>query len=196
MNDLSKMSPSALAPCDAISRLVAPRIFASENATDHAALRASLFAELAPRTPYETALAENLVRYEWEMARILRFRDSAVLSRYRDLAMMALLTGDPMSESFSEPSDDQRALVRDLVSLDEKIRRVVETEFCECSDWEPADLLGLAYAFSSAARTLEDRIADFERRRRGLREDYARLQTARPRADIEDAEIHEGSDGH
>lgn len=71
---------------DTIARLSAPRVFASEKAEDHAALRIALFAELAPRGAQEVALAENPVGSEWEMARLQRFRDTAILAEFRSLA--------------------------------------------------------------------------------------------------------------
>jgi hypothetical protein len=95
MTELSKMTPEVVSPTDTVARLSAPRVFASEKAEDYAALRAALFAELAPRGAYEAALAENLVRYEWEMARLQRFRDTAILAAFRSLALRALLTGSP-----------------------------------------------------------------------------------------------------
>lgn len=174
---------------ETISRLVAPRIFASENAADHAALRAALVAELAPRTVYETALAETLVRYQWEIARLMRFRDSALLATYRDLALKAWIKDDPSAFlRDSDASAEDRALIRDLVSADPKVRLEAEQEFRECG-WEPADVLGLAYARSPGALKLDDRIADVERRRRILRDDYVQLRISDPGVEIEDAEV-------
>lgn len=179
---------------ETISRLVAPRIFASENAADHAALRAALFAELAPRTAYETALAETFVRYQWEIARLQRFRDSALLATYRDLALAVLLKDNPSGHlRDSDVADEDRALIRDLVSPDPDVREKAEQAFREDSGWEPADVLGLAYARSSGARSLDDRIADMERRRRILREDYARLRLSHPGVEVEEAEVLEAA---
>ena len=178
---------------DTISRLVAPRIFASENAADHAALRAALVAELAPRTAYETALAETLVRHQWEIARLMRFRDSALLATYRDLALKAWIKDDPSALlRDSDASEEDRALIRDLVSADPKVRLEAEQEFRECG-WKPADVLGLACARSHGAIKLDDRIADLERRRRILREDYARLRLSHPGVEIEEAEVLEAA---
>jgi hypothetical protein len=192
MNDLSKMTSEVVSPTDTISRLTAPRIFASEKAEDYAGLRAAMFAELAPRTAYETSLAENLVRYEWEMARLQRFRDTAILAEFRNLALRALLTGDPTGYVRAEDvKDDDRALVRDLVSPDLKLRFKAEEEFREGSDWDSADLFGLAYARASGVTKMEDRIADLERRRRILRADYADLKTASTYSAADDAEILE-----
>lgn len=195
MNDLSKMASEAVSPTETIARLTAPRIFASESLEDHASLRAALFAELEPRTAYETSFTENLVRYEWEMARLQRFRDTAILAEFRKLALHALVKGDPTAYlREDEVKDEDRALIRDLVSLDLSLRIKADEEFREGSDWAPADLFGLAYARASGVRMMEERIADLERRRRILRADYAALKAANIfNSAAEEAEVVEGS---
>jgi hypothetical protein len=193
MNDMSKLASHVVSPTEVIAHLVAPRIFASEKAEDYTALRAAMFAELQPRTTYEASLAENLVRYEWEMARLQRFRDTAILAEFRNLALRALLTGDPTGYIRAEDvKDDDRALVRDLVSPDLKVRFKAEEEFREGSDWDSADLFGLAYARASGVTKMEERIADLERRRRILRADYADLKNASKYGAADEAEILEG----
>jgi hypothetical protein len=192
MNDLSKMAPEVVSPQEIVARLTAPRIFASEKAEDYAALRAALFAELAPRTAYESSLAESLVRYEWEMARLQRFRDTAILAEFRNLALHALLTGDPTAYLPKDTAtEDDRLLIRDLVSLDHEERLLAETDYRERCPWESQDLFGLAYARASGVAKMEERIADLERRRRILRADYAALKAASRSSAAEEAEIVE-----
>jgi hypothetical protein len=192
MNDLSKMAQQVVSPTEIIADLTAPRIFASEKAEDYAALRGTLLEELAPRTVYEGTLAENLVRYEWEMARLQRFRDTAILAEFRNLALRALLTGDPtgfMREGTA--TEDDRLLIRDLVSSDLTERLQAEDDYRVRCAWEPADLFGVAYARANGVTKMEDRIADLERRRRILRADYAALKAACRHSAADEAEILE-----
>jgi hypothetical protein len=193
MNDLSKLASHVVSPTDAIAHLVAPRIFASEKGEDYTALRAAMFAELAPRTAYEASLAENLVRYEWEMARLQRFRDTAILAEFRNLALRALLTGEPTGYiRDGAATEDDHLLIRDLVSLDLEERLLAESDYVARCRWAPADLFGLAYARASGVTKMEERVADLERRRRILRADYADLKNASKYGAADEAEILEG----
>ena len=192
MNDLTKMAQQVVSPSEIITHLTAPRIFASEKAEDYAALRAELLEELAPRTAYERSLAENLVRYEWEMARLQRFRDTAILAEFRNLALRALLTGDPTAFLPKDTStEDDRLLIRDLVSPDNNERLEAEDDYRQRCTWEPADLFGLAYARANGVTKIEERIADLERRRRILRADYAALKATSKHSAADEAEILE-----
>jgi hypothetical protein len=173
-----------------IAQLSRPRIFALEEADDFSALRAAHIRELAPRTPYEQSLAEALVGYEWEMARMSRFRDSAMMVMYRRLALRTLKSGDPAAHSFDDiATDDDHRLAEALLQADLETRLSAEREFLERTGWEPGDLQALAYAQASGVSMFEARIADLERRRRVLRDDYARLQATRSTLQIEDAEV-------
>jgi len=190
MNEVTKGKPVSVTREGAIARLARPRIFALEEAEDYAALRDAHILELAPRTPYEQTLAEALVRYEWDMARMGRFRDSAMMVKYRGLALTTLKTGDPTAHTFDDAAkDDHRRLAEALLHTEPEKRYAAEEEFLDKTGWEPADLQALAYAQAPGVAMLEQRIADLERRRRVLRDDYARLQAARSIAQIEDAEI-------
>jgi hypothetical protein len=194
MNDLSRRPSEVISATDTIGRLATPRIFASESAEEYAALRAMMFDELSPHTPYETALAENLVRYEWEIARAQRFRDAALLAKYRDYALNVLVYGSPERGMHKkEASADDKLLVRDLVSFDLQERLEAEKDFRAKSEWEPADLLGMAYGTSQSVRNLDERVSDIERRRRVLRDDYDRLGAHRSRALLPDAEVVEAT---
>jgi hypothetical protein len=190
MKEIANRPPVSVTREGAIARLARPRIFALEEAEDYAALRDAHIQELVPRTPYEQTLAEALVGYEWEMMRMRRFRDSAMMVKYRGLALKTLKTGDPTAHTFDEAAkDDHRRLAEALLHTDPETRYAAEEEFLDKTGWEPADLQALAYAQAPGVAMLEGRIVDLERRRRALRDDYARLQAARSMAQIEDAEI-------
>jgi hypothetical protein len=195
MNDMVKATGETLAPAEVIGRLSAPRFFGSEDPGDYAALRAAMLPELDPRTAYEVSLAENLVRYAWEIARMQRFRDNAMLSRYQNLALEIILdvkSGD--SRLCRAPTDDDRLLALHLTFPDEETRTRAEEDFTELTRQDPHDVMAIAYSRSSEISTLERRLVDLERRGKDLREEYCRLTSMRPQV-IEDAEIVEAEDG-
>ena len=193
MNDLSKPVSEVANPADVVVKLNAPQIFSFERSADYDALRDAYFAELAPQTPYEKSLAVNLVRYEWDIARLQYFRDTAVFAEFRELALNALMTRDPKGhiERSNRPTYADRLLVGHLVSPDQEVRREAEEVFVKRCPWSPEDLFGLAYVRASGMSTLEARIADLERRRRTLRADYDALKAVRARGAVEDAEVVE-----
>jgi hypothetical protein len=193
MNDLSTRSAIG-SPSDVLARIMTPEFFNWEDPEEYQALRRGMLAELEPRTPYETALAENLVRYEWDIARLKYFWDTAVLAKFRDLALRAMLTGDPSSYlRESDIKEPDRALVRDLVSPDPEVRRQAEVAYKKRSVWAPEDLFGLAYIGTNTGK-IEDRIADIERRRRILRADCAELKAKTRLSLVADAEVVSSTD--
>jgi hypothetical protein len=181
MNKLVTGNSVSRADAGTIAQLSRPRIFALEEADDFSALRAAHIRELAPRTPYEQSLAEALVGYEWEMARMRRFRDSAMMVMYRRLVLATLKSGDPAGHSFDDDeTDDDRRLAEALLQADLETRLSAEEEFLERTGWEPGDLQALAYAQASGVSMFEQRIADLERRRRVLRITSATRRSTRP----------------
>jgi len=195
MNNLTPKTTKVDAPAQIIARLSAPQLFSMERQEDFDALRSAHLAELSPRTAYESTLAEDLVRYQWEMARMRRFRDGVLLESYKEMAFNVLERGDPRINTHAfKLSDEKFDLVSDLVGHDVREREVAETLFHEKTGWRPEDLLARAFAKSSMVKTCEERIADLERRRRGLREDYARLKASTSHAEVADAEVVEAHD--
>ncbi len=196
MNDLSPRTTTTDAPAQIIARLSAPRIFSMERQEDFDSLRSGHLAELSPKTAYESTLAEDLVRYQWEIVRMLRFRDSVLLECYREKLFNVLVNGDVrLFTPVSDVSDDKFDLVHDLVSRDVATREIAEKEFYEITGLRAEDILATAYASSMEVRTFNDRVVDLERRRRSLREDYARLAAFNAHLEVEDAELAEARDG-
>jgi hypothetical protein len=171
-----------------------PAFFLDECAMDYDALRSDFLNELKPRTPYQRSLAQDLVHFEWEIARLRRFRDAAVIARYRETALSVLERGDPMRRlgSLDKPTPENIDWVRDLISADPEVRRGAESEFEEETRFTCSELFATACARNTEVDTLEKRIADIETRRRRLREDYDRLKKCQG-PEIEDAEVTGGS---
>jgi hypothetical protein len=172
-----------------------PMLLPGEKEDDYEALRAAHLAELGPRTAYERSLAEDLVGYEWEFHRHRRMRNKALLADYRQLAINLLTNGSVTHTPLLQAVDQEHELLaRDLVSTDPQKRLEAEEDLKTLTGRDHDELLAQAYWRSKAALAHEAKIAELERRRRALREDYRRLKSANAPlvpspGDIDDAEI-------
>jgi hypothetical protein len=176
---------------DLMERLSSEQLLPGESAADKAQLRAALLHELAPSTPLERRLADDLVEYEWEILRHRGLRDAACRGEFREIATNVLLNGKPNFSARAEDlTEEDRTLLYDLVCEDPKAQQKAEDEFFKRTSWEPQHLLAMAVGVARRAQAHEDRIVDLERRRRALLKDYKELKST-PRLDIEDAEIIE-----
>jgi hypothetical protein len=167
------------------------RLLPGENPADKEQLRLAMMAELAPKTAYQTRLAEQLVDYEWEIDRHRRLRDFCLLAQYQARARTQLDRGrpvDPFKGSSLTPDDE--LLARDLVSPIEVDRIQAETDLLNRTHWHPEHVLAMAAGKCPAADAHEDRIRDLERRRNLLRKEYNDMTSSRSIA-VEDAEIIE-----
>ncbi len=176
-------------PTEFLGLLPRIRLFPGEDETSYEGLRAAFMLDLAPGTPYEMALAENLVTLEWETIRHRNIRDDLIIAKFRELAM-DVFSGQSefLNILGSEHSADVKELALALVDPDASIRGAAETELA-ARQITPSELIAKAYA--SVAKTVEihERIlAANENRRRRLRDDYDRLKAARA-SPVEEAEI-------
>ncbi len=181
--------PAHAAGAELLDLLPDIKLFPGEEATTYQGLRQALMADLATGTPYETALAQNLVTLEWEAIRHRRIRDGLLLAEYRDRAMGVFEKGR-VGSPFS-PSDESIVAAFGLVDPNAEIRQLAEDQLAR-RQIEPAEILGKAY--SAVAKSLEPherKLSDTEVRRRRLRDDFDRLKAARNRP-VEDAEVVEG----
>ncbi|MGJ8585992.1 MAG: hypothetical protein ACSHXD_18025 [Marinosulfonomonas sp.] len=166
-------------------------LFPGEDETTYEGLRQAFMADLAPGTPYETALAHNLITLEWEAIRHRRIRDGLLLAEYRDQAMGVFSKGEVGAvSSFGRSKEDEDAAFA-LVNPDPEIRQPAELQLAEYQI-TPAEILAKAYRQVAKSVEIHERIlSDIEIRRRRLRDDFDRLKTARNRP-VEDAEVVEG----
>lgn len=168
--------------------------------------RESLLAALAPATPYEAVVAENLVRLEWEMVQTARIRDATIARQMRERLVAAVdearefaheaageeaqerhLAAHGTLEGFSfEPFDPEAArqagaaLARRAVDPDPAIREAAEAEIAALG-LEPVELLAEIWGENSAVLAQRDKqLRELEKRRREIGRDYERLQAARP----------------
>lgn len=166
----------------------------TEDAQDFDALRQGLFEELVPGTPYERCVVESILALEWDMQRHRRLRDNLLKSRFRTLLQRVLETGNPQSTLFSlheNFSEEVEEAAHGFLAGDPELRRQVDEALAE-GHVDVQELLALAYSSISGRIEVHERaIADLERRRRLLRDEFDKLKQARLRP-IPDAEVVEG----
>lgn len=163
-----------------------PMIFPGEDPLMYENLRAALLQDLSPRSPYEATLAVNLVTLEWEAFRHRRMRDDLIRAHARDLALGALSTG--RIQGVIRSREEDVVLASDLVGANRK-KQTAAIRALQVRGISPGEVVAKAYAqVSQQVEMHEKRLAEFETRRRRLKEEYDRLRAARAKP-VEDAEI-------
>ena len=177
--------------------------------------RAGLMQSLAPLTPYECVLAENLISIEWELVQHRHMRDVGLRQRICNAIKDAFVSkqkfffqreinrlwDEHVAAGGSE--DDWQAPIRfDHVAAGiagvELASRAIsknlneqELAYAEIADLglEPVEIMSEAYQSHDRSITEHDqKLPELERRRREVKRDFDMLQRSRP---IE-AEIIEG----
>ena len=176
---------------DLLALIPRMRLLPGEDEVGFEDLRQALLLDLAPATPYETALAENLVALEWEAGRYRRLRDDLVRERFREFAIGVFHEGK-IGQAFS-PSETSRRLATTLTGQDASEREVALQALAERRISEGAIL---ARAYDKESKTLaqlDRQIAELEERRRKLRIELGSVKAARA-VPVPDAEIVTDSD--
>ena len=177
--------------------------------------RDAMMQSLAPITPYEGVIAENLISIEWELIQHRRLRNAGLRNFIRDRICEAVVareeaaheaaldeafdkheevggTQDDWKEPFSLDQEAAktkgRALAASAVSRD-PCEFSVACEEIEAMGLDVVDLMGEAYRTSDRSVVIhENKLKGLESRRREVKRDFDALQKTRP---IE-AEIIEG----
>lgn len=168
------------------------RMLPNESAVDFEHLRQAFLLELAPATPYQSALAESLIALEWDIHRYRRMWDSLIRTRYKNIAQCSwaanILTNHPTQESSSK---EAKAFANALISPGSEGSDIALDWLAE-RNIDPGELVAKAYGdVQEALAPLERTLTELETRRRRMREDFDRLQATRARP-IEDATIVDG----
>lgn len=162
---------------------------------------------LAPVTPYEGVIAENLIAIEWELLQHRRMRDAGLRMIIRDHIRRAVIkreeaafeaaleeaweaheeaggTDDDWEEPFSFDKQAAKDMGDALADRADPARPEDFTAACaEIEDMglNAIALMGEAYRTSGKLVILHDeKIQELERRRRDVKRDYDALQRARP----------------
>ncbi|MBI6630757.1 hypothetical protein [Pontibaca salina] len=171
---------------DLIPRL---RLLPGEDSIAFEDLRAALLLEFAPATPYQTALAENLVALEWEIHRYRRMRDHLIRTKYRAVARSTRMPGGFIG-SKAEEWEEAKEFANALLGPDTE-KSAAALDWLAEQNIDPAELAATAYSDAQdALAPLERMLTDLETRRRLLRKDYDQLR-ASSAAVIEDATLLE-----
>ena len=157
-----------------------------EDEADFEALRTGLLRDLAPSSPYEQVLAQNLVDLEWEFYRYRKLRNDILRKKFVDLAIGALLHGY-IGEA--HPTPESESYAKALVDPDSELREAARAVLAS-HDIDEGWILATAYAEEQETLApFERHIVELEKRRRRLKADFDALKSARARQTIPEAEI-------
>ncbi len=155
-----------------------------EDVAAYKAFRDSLLEEFAPQGAYQSSLAMNLVAIEWDIARHRRMMAATLREEFRRQSLGVRDYGAPGKAMSHITRTDDLSFGRGILAGARDTIPVLAKSGVTLSEITAA-------AMSSRLDNIayhEGRIADLERRRRSLREDYERLKAKRkPAEDIEDA---------
>lgn len=155
-----------------------------EDVAAYKAFRDSLLEEFAPKGAYQSSLAMNLVAIEWDIARHRRLMAATLREELRRQSLGVRDYGAPGKAMSHITRSDDLSFGRGILAGARDTIPVLAKSGVTLSEITAA-------ALSSRLDNVgyhEGRIADLERRRRSLREDYERLKAKRkPPEDIEDA---------
>jgi len=172
---------------------------------------AGMMHSLAPLTPYEGVIAENLIAIEWELLQHRRMRDAslrkiiqmsiraAVVAREKAAvdetwALIRKADGTQIDETKPIAFDQDAAEIMSLELAQRAVSRKPAEFAAACEEIEAmglsvVELMGQAYRTNDwSVSGHEEKLQELERRRREVRRDFDGLQKARP---IE-AEVIEG----
>lgn len=162
---------------------------------------------LAPLTPYEGVIAEDLIAIEWELLQQRRMREARLRQMLREAICKAAMAGlearheaalvthyeahikkggtednwkAPFSFDVEAAEEEAEDLAARAISRELGVQRAAHEEITALG-MDPVDLMGEAYGdqFDRAARH-SGRIVHLEARRREVKRDLDALQAARP----------------
>lgn len=164
-----------------------------EDAHQMQDLRQALLLELAPSSPLEHMVADDIFNLLWDSVGHRRWRDALIRAGVRLLSQGAFHDGKIRDLGIIEQNKTAEKLGYDLVSEDPDRETQALTNLA-AREVTTDELIAKAYAsVADAVAPHEARIADIELRRRKLLEDYRRLKaaTAEP---VEDAVLVDAHD--
>ena len=171
-----------------------------------APFKEGLLQALAPATPYEAVIAENLIALEWELMQHRRMRDRVLAGEVAEKIVEAYLharharheeeldaewdawiaAGKDEDDFQDRPFDpgaaceEGKALAARAVARDPEIVAAAEAEIAALGMDVLALLAEIYVGMSNASRFHDKKIAELEGRRREVKRDLDALQAARP----------------
>lgn len=214
-NDLTPTDPARFGLASFADILPARDHIVGETPGSFDGFHDGMMNSLAPITPYECVVAENLIAIEWELVQHRRMRDAGLRQRIREIIQAAVIDREKFRyESALDTAWDAHvaaggskddwnprirsdrdaagaeveALAKRAVSKDLNLQEQAYAEIRELG-LEPIELMGEAYRSNDRSIITHDqKLPDLERRRREVKRDFDMLQRARP----VEAEVIEG----
>ena len=216
-NDLMPSDPARFGLARFADLLPARDHIVGEDPGSFDGFHEAMMQALAPLTPYEGVIAENLIAIEWELIQHRRMRDAGLRAAIRDAIIKAVFarekadheakldthfdkhteaggTQDDWEEPFSFDTDAIRAtgaeLAAQAISRDPAELTAASKEI-KAMGLDVVELMGGAYrTFTSSVQHHDQKGQELERRRREVKRDFDALQKARPV--VAEAEVIEG----
>jgi hypothetical protein len=206
-NDLTPPDPARFGLANFADLLPARDHIVGEDPGSFDGFHDGMMRSLAPITPYECVVAENLIAIEWELVQHRRMRDvglrqriretiqAAVVDRQmqlyesgRDTAWDAHVAAGGSEDDWESPtrfdrdaaSAEGEYLAKRAVSKDLSTQQQAYAEIGDLG-LAPVELMGEAYRSNDRSIFIHDqKLPDLERRRREVKRDFDMLQRARP----------------
>ncbi|MEY8118866.1 hypothetical protein AB9F26_11435 [Falsihalocynthiibacter sp. BN13B15] len=216
-NDLIPNDPARFGLARFADLLPAREHIVGEDPGSFDGFHEAMMQALAPLTPYEGVIAENLIAIEWELIQHRRMRDAGLRAAIRDAVIKAVIatgradhealldahfdkhteaggTQDDWEEPFSFDTEAAKAsgaeLAAQAISKDPAELTAASKEI-EAMGQNVVELMGGAYRTSGVqVRHHDQKGQELERRRREVKRDFDALQKARPV--VAEAEVIEG----
>jgi hypothetical protein len=182
--------------------------------------REGMMQSLAPMTPYECVIAENLIAIEWEILQHRRMRDTGLRTVIRKAIRDAVVEREEttyeaevdaawelheevggIEEDWEDPDafDKDAAKATGLALATRAVSRDPAEFAAACEEiktmgLDVVELMGEAYCTSArSVRKHDEKLPDLERRRREVKRDFDALQKLRPlEAEVIEEEVIEG----
>jgi hypothetical protein len=142
-------------------------------------LQASLLEELSPQTALERILANDIINAVWDLDRHRRLLAATIKTAFFEQAEGVFVNGKP-GRAASLYSNDGRDLFLERIRSSDDNKRAKAEAILDMKSVSKAEIAAAAFiSRESPVAYHEARIADLERRRRHLMNEYARLQEKR-----------------
>ncbi len=150
-------------------------------------LKASLIEELSPQTALERILANDIINVVWDIDRHRRLTAATIRTAFIEQAEGAFVNGKP-GRAASLYSNDGRDLFLERLRSSDDNKRAKAEAILDRKSVSKAEITAAAFiSRESPVAYHEARIADLERRRRHLMNEYVHLQEKRIARDAQTA---------
>ena len=150
-------------------------------------LQASLLEELSPQTALERILANDIINIVWDIDRHRRLMSASIRTAFFEQAEGVFVNGKP-GRAASLYSNDGRDLFLERIRSSDDNKRAKAEAILDMKSVSKAEIAAAAFiSRESPVAYHEARIADLERRRRHLMNEYVRLQEKRITRDAQTA---------